>query len=201
MSVEWLGRSQMSHVEARAQVVRAFGVVFGREPSMQEAQFAQAMALCETRYGSGWSKVCGGAGEGSNNVGAIQAGTPPCGKNAFECIDTHEDGTKYAACFRSYATIEAGFDHFITILYLKRPRVLSMAGSSIEGFSTELRASGYFELALERHILLITECLRTVTKALGEPMPPIAPSTPLSKKVLDLAVVGGAGYLIWKYLL
>jgi len=57
----------------------------------------------ETQYGAGWL----GAGRGSNNMGAIQAG-PDWPGDTFEYVDTHPnpDGTstQYRARFRVYPT-------------------------------------------------------------------------------------------------
>lgn len=208
-NVEWiepgmLGQGRMSHAEARAQVVRAFEAVYGRKPKLREAQFAQGIALCETGYGSSWGSVCGGAGVGSYNIGGIQAGRPPCGENAFQCRDKHADGTPYDICFRSYPSPEAGFDGLIRILYKRklsqREGVLETAATgSIREFSTALRKSRYFELGLEAHIRELTSCLKSITKALDETMPPLRKST-LRHTALVVGV-GVVAYGVWRWFL
>lgn len=162
---------------ARAMIVAAFAKQFGREPTRLEAQFAQAVSRGESNYGRAayTNKVTGEKHTNTWNMGGVQCGTaPPCPDNCFEATDTHADGTPYQWCFRRYASPVEGFEHFIKVLYVNanRQTVLDAANTgSIEAFSTALRASGYFELPLDKHILAMTHNLQAITTKLGEPMP------------------------------
>lgn len=197
----WLGAVTISHGQAAELIKLSFATVLGRLPQGNEAVFAQAVSLCETGYGSSWDKVCGGAGSGSNNMGAVQAGAPPCNPDtSFECGDTHADGEPYAACFRKYPTPQDGMNGFISVLYKQRPKVLQVASTgSIREFSTTLRESKYFELPLEKHIKALTKCLNSVTTALHVPMPP---SGAVMQKEDNfwwyVAGAAGIGYLLWR---
>jgi hypothetical protein len=196
-SYGWLGAAGLSHVQAQAMIASAFMSQLGRASQGHEALFAQAVSLCETGYGASWKDE----GVGSNNMGAVQAGKPPCDPAiAFPYGDTHEDGQAYAACFRKYATPQEGFNGLIRVLYKQRPKVFEVSRSgSIRDFSTELRASGYFELGLEKHIKALTKCLNTVSSATGQPMPAAgrAPAT-ASNWLGPIAVLGVAGWIFWK---
>lgn len=202
VEISTLGATGLSHGQAKALIDQSFAAVLGRLPQGNEGVFAQAVALCETGYGASWDKVCGGAGSGSNNMGAVQAGSPPCNPDtSFQCGDTHEDGTGYVACFRKYATPELGMIHFIQVLYKQRPKVLQVAKSgSVREFSTALRASKYFELNLEKHIVALTKCLNSVTTALHVPMPPGETRTPATSRdwLSTAAMVGAGAWIFWK---
>lgn len=184
-----------SHQQAQAMIAVAFLSVLGRAPQGNEVIFAQAVALCETGYGQYWKD----AGVGSNNMGAVQAGKPPCDPAvAFPYGDTHEDGQPYAACFRKYVTVQAGFNGLVQVLYKQRPGVLAVArdGSIVE-FSTTLRASGYFELALDKHVKAITKCLSTVSSATGQAMPPSGKAS-AGDWLGTIAVLGVGAWIFWK---
>jgi hypothetical protein len=155
------------HHWARAIILAGFRQTFNREPTLREAQFAQAVALGESSYGRGWKEP----GVGSFNWGAVQAGRPPCNPaTSFGYGDTHADGEGYAACFRKYASDVDGAADFIRIMY--KPNVLAAANDgNISGVSAGMRANRYFELALDKHIIGLTRHLKELTTALNEPMP------------------------------
>jgi hypothetical protein len=62
----------MDHKSAREVIIAAFKQKMGREPSLAEAQLAQAVGAIESSYGQGWK----GTGKGSNNWGAVQTKGP-----------------------------------------------------------------------------------------------------------------------------
>jgi hypothetical protein len=152
---------------ARAIIVLGFRQALGRNPTLLEAQFAQAVARGESGYGTGWKDD----GVGSNNWGAVQAGRPPCDPStSFIYTDTHEDGTKYESCFRRYDTPADGAAGFIKIMMKANVLAAANAGD-ITGVSGSMRANHYFELGLDKHIVALTRNLKAVTTALNEPMP------------------------------
>lgn len=199
MIVEWRGSGTLgaasSHELARADIERAFRSQFGREPSLRQAQMAQAVSAGESGYGRAWKSE----GEGSHNMGAIQVpGGPPCDPAvSFEKTDTRADGTPYQACFRRYPSRVAGWSDFLRVLYERRPTVLAAANGSIRGFSTALRKSGYFELPLEEHIKAMQWNLGLITRALDEPMPPLQPP-PRRNPLVVAGVAGAVLYGAWR---
>lgn len=186
---------------ARAMIVAAFKAEFGREPTLLEAQFAQAVSRGESNYGRAAyvNQLTGEKHVNTWNMGGVQCGTaPPCPANCFEATDTREDGTPYQWCFRRYDSPVEGFAHFIKVLYVNRNRktVLEAANTgSIEAFSTALRASGYFELALDKHILAMTTNLQAITTKLGESMP--SESGDGLTLIVGTAVLATAGYIFY----
>lgn len=199
---EWLGQGEeeaLTHASARAGVVAGFRQVFGKEPTLREAQFAQGIALCESGYGN-WQHACTKygpdlccGGVGSFNFGSMQSGRPPCGPGSFECIDHHADGTPYNACFMKFTNAADGFAAFIRVLYVDHHRasVLATANTgSAYDFARAMRASGYFELGLDAYAKNLEACLRTITKALGEQMPSSLATSGQKSGIIWL--VGGA---------
>lgn len=171
--------SGFSHVQARALVNEAFKNVYGREATRNEAQFAQAVARIETNYGAAWKD----AGAGSNNMGAVQSGRPPCNPaTSFEYTDTHPTSAgsvPYRICFKKYPTPAAGMEGLIAVLYKQRPAVLAAAATGdIRAFSSAMYDTKYYEgfgatreARIANHVKAITGVLVGITKALDEPMP------------------------------
>lgn len=166
----------ISHAQARDIIIEAFERVFDREPTLLEAQFAQAWSLGESWYGQAkFKNRLTGESRVINNWGSVQCVKgPPCDGDCFEVTDTREDGTPYQWCYRVYATPADGAVSFIKTLYVshQRHKVLKAANTgSIELFAETLRASRYFELGLSKAIKGLTSNLQKITSALGEPMP------------------------------
>lgn len=164
------------HERARDESRAAFVAIFGREPSLCERQYLQAVALLETTYGYGWRWSQGAEAVGSNNMGAIQAGKPPCNPaTSFETSDTREDGTVYRWCYKKYPTRAAGWADLVRTLYQRRPTVLERASAcDIDGAVSQQRETGYFELALTKYQAAMWSGLTEIAAALGEPLPPKA---------------------------
>ena len=90
-----------THQQARGWVILASEHLFGRHPEIREAQGIQGVMWLETAYASGWRPP----GNGSNNMGAMQAGASWTG-DRFSYVDTHPnaDGSSmpYRVDFRKY---------------------------------------------------------------------------------------------------
>jgi hypothetical protein len=163
------------HIRAKELSQEAFTTMFGVEPNLGERQYLQAVACRETTYGGGWK----GDGVGSNNMGAIQGGSPPCAATEFETQDTHEDGSVYRWCYKRYPTPLDGWIDLVHVLYEVRPGVrLFAANGEFMRAVAEQRRTKYFEAPLERYQKGIDSCLRELSNALGEPYNPKAEEAP-----------------------
>lgn len=135
------GRSAALHRQARQTVRDAFKELYGREPTLEELQYAQAVAWLESSYGQGWK----GDMVGSNNWGAVQ-----CAKNkqtAAGCIsyqDSYEDGTKYTVSFRSYETPKDGAKDLLKHVFTYRGTSNAINGGDIMQGSYEMRRGKYY---------------------------------------------------------
>jgi hypothetical protein len=176
----------MNHRDARILLSEAFRRRFSREPTRPEAQCLQAVALIETGYGEGWKSP----GNGSYNLGAIQAGTSWSGET-FQYTDTrpNADGTStpYVTKFRKYPSAIAGAEDLVRVVYQVQPRgrmsrqvtVLPAAASGdSRKFSRALYETGYYEGfgatpedRINNHHRQIERALKSISAALGEPMP------------------------------
>lgn len=165
-----------SHADARAWAIAGTEEALGRQPTLLEVQFVQAVALLESGYGAGWKND----GVGSWNMGAVQAGKPPCNpETSFLYTDSHPnpDGssTKYEWCYRKYPSPEAGMQAVANILYNQ----MSVKPTSIEAVSTQMYDKHYYEgfgatreERVAHHIDALNAGLEQITAALDEPMPP-----------------------------
>lgn len=191
----------LSHQDMRAITAAAFAQKFGREGSLNEVRFAQAIEGLETGYASTWH----GPGVGSNNMGAVQKGGWP-GK-VFSYTDTHPmpDGTskKYTIDFRWYDTPFAGALDVIQVVYCAFPiRHQALAAAQkgdVLAFSTALHTPPvYYEGfgptsadQIAHHHNAVLEQLRQQSVALGEPMPETQP-LPVIAPALFLGCKGPA---------
>lgn len=165
-----------SHQDARNWAIAGTEAALGREPTLLEVQFVQAVALLESSYGAGWKKD----GVGSWNMGAVQAGKPPCDPaTSFLYTDSHpqDDGSsvQYEWCYRKYPNPEAGMQHVAQILYNQ----MGIEPTSIEAVSTQMYDKHYYEgfgatreERIAKHIGVLNAGLEKITAALDEPMPP-----------------------------
>lgn len=173
----------MDHQQARSYITQAFQNVFGRVPTLLEAQCAQAIAWLEAQYGDGWAHDKAGAG--SHNWGAIQAGAGWQGKT-FEHADSSpkKDGTNswYVTKFRSYPDDTAGASDLVLCVYSWHGRIGVMSAAragDILGVSEELHRTGYYEGygasvedRINNHHKAVVSAFRIFTSALQEDMPP-----------------------------
>jgi hypothetical protein len=172
----------MNHADARTYTNRGFKLTFGREPTLPESQIAQGVGWLETQYGQGWK----GAGVGSNNMGAIQSGKPPCtpGKS-FLYTDTNPTSSgasiPYSICFKWYPDAAAGFGDLIRVAYKinGRQTVLDAAhAGDIYGASEALYLTNYYkgfgptrEVRIAHHYRALRSAVNRRAAALGEKMP------------------------------
>lgn len=131
----------LSHIDMRTALRTAFRNVMGREGTLAELQFLQAIASLESGYAQYWKPP----GDGSFNLGAIQAGSGWTGAT-FEYRDTtpQPDGSSksYVTKFRKYPSLVAGAEDLVRVVYKNagRATVLKAAG---EGNTTRASAGLY----------------------------------------------------------
>lgn len=166
-----------SHKDARTWAQAGTKAALGEEPTYNEVLFTQAVALLESGYGAGWKND----GVGSWNMGAVQAGAPPCDPaKSFMYTDSHPnaDGssTIYQWCYKKYPTPEAGMQDVARILYVQ----MSIDPTSIEAVSTQMYDKHYYEgfgatreVRIANHVKALTGAVKRITTALDEPMPPL----------------------------
>jgi peptidoglycan hydrolase-like protein with peptidoglycan-binding domain len=176
----------------RILVKHALHSMRGAEPSRPECQLVQAVAKLETGYGDHWH----GAGIGSNNMGAIQAGGAWHG-DTFSYTDTspNDDGssTPYVTKFRKYGTPEAGTLDLCKVVLTGgkapgREKLVAPAAAKgdAHGFSAGLYDTVYYQgfgrtrtERISHHVTAVLNACNAMALALGEPMPdgsdPVAP--------------------------
>ena len=170
------------HADARSYAIQALLNRFNESPKTGEVKALAGIACLETRYGDGWK----GAGAGSHNMGAEQCGSTWKG-DRFVYVDTHPnaDGTSkpYRACFRKYASPQAGWFALVDIVYVNRGRTRVREAARAEnwrGVSQGLYTTGYYEgfgkTAAER----VTNHLRALTKAIAAADNAVAPVIPVA---------------------
>lgn len=105
-----------AHQWARPIVTAALRSLLGREPTLAEIQYGQAVGWLETSYGRGWKKppqkcidqgmpIDYAGAQASNNWGAVHAtGSQP----SFKWCDSKPNGEVYAQAFRVYPSPEEG---------------------------------------------------------------------------------------------
>ena len=140
----------MKHESARFLASDALITVFGADTAVQLGLHAvrhlAGIGWLETRYGNGWS----GAGVGSNNIGAIQAGSSWAG-DTFEYTDTrpNPDGssTPYRVRFRKYPTLEAGWRDLARVAYAGSRHCVRVAAERGDTYSVSqyLHETRYYE--------------------------------------------------------
>lgn len=193
---------------ARQWVIAGFKSQFGRDPTLLEAQFIQGVARLETGYGH-WKDE----GAGSNNMGAVQAGSPPCNPaTSFGHKDSHPNASGgshyYDACFRKYPSPEAGMADVARLLYAQ----MKINPTSIRAVSTGMYDHHYYEgfgkdraARIDNHVKALTKNLQAITSALNEPMPPTGDGMfgGVSKTgvAVGVVVVAGLGLLAYKVFL
>lgn len=140
---EDLGAPASRHAWARDVITEAFKAQLGREPTRFERQMIQGVAATETSYGRGWGPTCKGACVGSHNWGAIQAtaSQPSC-----PCSDSHQDGTRYAQGFRTYASDVDGARDLVRHMTTLRPMTAAAlaAGSGSDAVARAMYLEKYF---------------------------------------------------------
>jgi len=175
-----------SHSQARELAELALQHVFGVAHT-QEVRHLAGIGCLETHYGDAWK----GAGKGSHNIGAIQAGASWRGA-VFGADDTHPnaDGSssRYAARFRVYADPIGGWIDLARVAFVLRARDVVRAAAVVgdtRGVSEQLHRTGYYEgfgatvddrihnhyRALSRAIAAADRACRTLPPVPGLPIP------------------------------
>lgn len=191
-----------SHVEMRSVLREAFSRIIGREGTIPELQCLQAIASLESSYGNAWKPP----GNGSFNLGAIQAGTNWTGET-FQYTDTspQPDGTNkpYVTKFRKYPTFVAGAEDLARVVYVNQNRgqlALAPAGKGETlGFSRGLYTSKYYEGhgktvedRIANHHRAVVASIRAQALALKEPLPADIEALPDKPPLLQLGSNGSA---------
>lgn len=190
----------MTHAEARAVLKDVWSSVTGREPSLPELQYAQAVGMLESHYGDGWvhAKSPLGAGAGSNNWGAVQCkhGPPSVPGECFETTDHHPDGRPYQWCYRIYATPQDGAAGMLKLLTVARPTTWkAMQAGDTYGASYALY--GYYggkgskDKAVSDHAKLCYHNAKQIAASLGEPLALTSPPSAYGSAGVGVAVVLG----------
>jgi len=191
----------LSHQAARGAIIVAFRDAFGRDPNRVEAQFAQAVALYESGYGSYrfHNHETGEYVSDTNNWGSVHCtAEPPCPPDCFEATDTHADGTKYLACFKRYASPTDGAKFFIRTFYKNKPAILAAANSgSIQNVADAIHETGYSEASPQKLAGALVTSLSKITQSLGEPMPKATGGGIRWRLILGISAVAIAGYYLW----
>jgi hypothetical protein len=209
MNLVWLGA--LSHARAREVLEAAFRNIFKRAGELPELQYAQAVSLGEGgQYGTGCyrNQETGKSVCDTNNWGALQCFTkPPCPAGCIEASDTHAGGSGYQACFRTFATTEAGAEAFLRRLYgggAGGSNVLSLARQGrYEDAVHAQRATGYFELDADSYWKAVDGNVDRVAAALHEPRGDhgsvrlIARAREILPYALAIGAAGAAAYYLF----
>lgn len=134
--------TEARHKEALGEATAALKEALGREPSACEVHYLMAVAQLETGYGYGWT-----IGKGSNNMGAITAGSSWKGDTFTHGDSRYQDGkvVSYETEFRRYPSRHKGWVDLARIMYVSRPSVLEAASACDSyGVSRELRETSYY---------------------------------------------------------
>ena len=140
------GRIVSIHNTARTMAAEALVSVVNENADFNAARHLCGVGYLESSYGRGWK----GAGVGSNNMGAIQAGSSWKGET-FLYTDTrpNPDGTStpYTVAFRKYPTPQAGWDDLARVMYSARRRSVLVAASMGDTYSVSqfMRETWYYE--------------------------------------------------------
>lgn len=130
----------MNTREALDVIEAAYVSLYDSKPEPVEARQLAALAWIETNYGMGWK----GSGRGSNNWGAVQVSCKS-DKPKFTSRDTHSDGTKYVACFRSYLTPVEGARDMIRIATKTPEEKAAFKSGSSKKIAEAMFKAGYYE--------------------------------------------------------
>ena len=134
------------HDEPRIYSATAIQVVFGKDLGFHATRHLAGVGYQETSYGRGWK----GAGSGSFNMGAIQAG-PGWRGETFEYVDTHPnpDGTStpYRVAFRKYPNAELGWEDLARVMFggQRHPVLVAAKNGDTMTVSQRMRETGYYE--------------------------------------------------------
>jgi peptidoglycan hydrolase-like protein with peptidoglycan-binding domain len=136
-----------THGEARQLACHATSLALGADVVADDVtRHLAGVGGLETSYGAGWH----GAGVGSNNIGAIQAGSGWTGAT-FVYTDSHpnSDGTStpYSVRFRAYPTPLDGWVDLARIMFTGSRRDVLVVARHGDTYSVSelMRKTGYYE--------------------------------------------------------
>lgn len=135
------GRAAGSHRWGRQVMLEAFRELYGREPTLAELQYAQAVGWAETSYGQAWKREM----MGSNNWGAVHC--PLNGQTGPGCIsytDHHPDGTPFTVSFKSYETPKDGAKDLLKHIFTHRSTGQALQGGDTYRASYLMRRQSYY---------------------------------------------------------
>lgn len=159
----------------------------GEIPTTAELQAVQAVGRLEGFYGMA-TKPAGWAG--SNNWGAIQChNRPPCGADCFEAGDNDEHGNAYRACFRRYASPEAGALDLLHELMRRAGVPAALKTGNATAIAGAMRATGYFALAADAYAARIAGAAGAIASSLKEPL--------LVRKMVGAGDLIAGGLVLW----
>lgn len=172
-----------SHQDARELAAHAISLALGVAlPAEHAIRHLAGVGSLETQYGAGWK----GAGRGSNNMGAIQAGTGWSGAR-FTYTDTHPnaDGTStpYTVAFRAYPSPLDGWVDLARVMFTgnRRDVLLVASRGDIYTVSELMRRTGYYEGfgptqhdRIRNHMLALRRAVLTADAAVGLSVPSLS---------------------------
>jgi hypothetical protein len=134
-------RAAGSHKWGRQVMLEAFRELYGREPTLAELQYAQAVGWAETSYGQSWKREM----IGSNNWGAVHC--PLNGQTGPGCIsytDHHPDGTPFTVSFKSYETPKDGAKDLLRHIFTHRSTGQALQDGDTYRASYLMRRQSYY---------------------------------------------------------
>lgn len=187
----------VSHAEAREIVRRAWVLVWGRQPTERELDYAQAIALLETGYGRA-GQFAALAAQGKFNWGALQRARNTDGS----CPPGTEPGldASHPRCFLVFPSDEEAAAAFLRNLTKRHwPVVEAMRGEPIDVARAMKVPPAYYEAPVEEYARAISNALARIHGAGGVSSSSAAPSGPSAGQlVAGAAIAGAAGYLAWE---
>lgn len=133
-------------------------------PDPKNRRVLQGLAAV-ARLESGYGKL-------RNNWGSIQCkDAPPCPPDCMELQDTHEDGTPYRWCYRTWETPEAGAKAFAKTMLERGSGIVrrELERGTYLDIAKAMRKTGYFEAKLEKYAKAIDANGREIARSLKEP--------------------------------
>lgn len=190
----------MTHAEARAIIQQAWLRVHGSPPSDLQASYTQAIAWLENQYGRA-GQFGAFAANGQFNWGSLHArGSPPnCPAGSAAGVDVRP------VCFQIFPTDLDAATAFVRVLTKQQwPTVAAMQGTP-EDVATAMRVPpAYYEGdaklseagKISAYANLIRRGLSDVAK--GAPVPPIPAPRSAASSLVVLALLGAAGYGMYR---
>lgn len=197
-----------AHSEARAAVDAL--VLTEQLPSLGDrdreylARYAMAVSALETSYGYGWSAE---HGAGSNNMGAITAGSS-WGGATFDHADSTPT-TQYVTQFRAYPTRAHGWEDLVRLLFRRDTTRTAAIHGDTRGVAQSMYDARYYTgtsttpaVNVDRYTAGLTRHLASADAVIGPASPggtalvPPIPFSSLAESLTLVGLVGLAGYAV-----